>query len=271
MNIQTVGASHSPSRRPVIGTDEIILTVAQYYGLRRSDLISKDRSRKVTRPRHVAMYLSRQLLITPGWQTFPQVARRFGGRDHSTVIYGAREIDKLQENDGNIRVAVQELADHIARVESEAHGRFDDSGNPIVPLDYVESQRYLVLRPPNAAPVEQAEEVATLPRPKSVSVRIQDIKRLIAEYYGVKITWSTSPGIGDDIFYHQILDYLTDRIYQECWLRVRVNDENGPYEPGVDPSSGRSQLVHLARNDTIIQEDLRALWTSLMALVSATA
>ena len=72
--------------------DEIIRKVADHYNLRMSDLLSARRARQVARPRQVAMYLAKTLTS----RSLPDIGRRFGGRDHTTVIHAVRKIEELQ-------------------------------------------------------------------------------------------------------------------------------------------------------------------------------
>src|SRR5207244_2576438 len=65
-----------------ISIDEIQTQVAEHYRIRKAEMVSARRARDVARPRQVAMYLSKQL--TP--KSLPDIGRRFGGRDHTTVI-----------------------------------------------------------------------------------------------------------------------------------------------------------------------------------------
>ena len=71
--------------------DEIQKKVAEYYSIRVSDMHSPRRSRTVARPRQVAMYLAKQL--TP--RSLPEIGRKFGGRDHTTVIHAVKKIEEL--------------------------------------------------------------------------------------------------------------------------------------------------------------------------------
>jgi chromosomal replication initiator protein len=68
-------------------------------------MTSARRGREVARPRQVAMYLSKQL--TP--KSLPDIGRRFGGRDHTTVIHGIRQVERLRETDCDIDRAVLSL------------------------------------------------------------------------------------------------------------------------------------------------------------------
>jgi chromosomal replication initiator protein len=75
--------------------DEIQKRVAEHYNIRLSDMHSARRSRAVARPRQVAMYLAKQL--TP--RSLPEIGRKFGGRDHTTVMHAVRKIEELRESD----------------------------------------------------------------------------------------------------------------------------------------------------------------------------
>ncbi len=88
-----------------VTTDEIIRKVADHYNLRMSDLLSARRARQVARPRQVAMYLSKMLTS----RSLPDIGRRFGGRDHTTVIHAVRKIEELRVTDSQIAEDVEIL------------------------------------------------------------------------------------------------------------------------------------------------------------------
>jgi chromosomal replication initiator protein len=71
--------------------EEIQRRVADYYNIRLSDLIGPKRPRNIARPRQVAMFLSKQLTT----RSLPEIGRRFGGRDHTTIMHGVRKIEEL--------------------------------------------------------------------------------------------------------------------------------------------------------------------------------
>ena len=71
--------------------DEIQKKVAEYYSIRISDMHSPRRSRTVARPRQVAMYLAKQLTS----RSLPEIGRKFGGRDHTTVLHAVKKIEAL--------------------------------------------------------------------------------------------------------------------------------------------------------------------------------
>jgi len=75
--------------------DEIQKRVAEHYNIRLSDMHSARRARAVARPRQVAMYLCKQL--TP--RSLPEIGRKFGGRDHTTVMHAVRKIEELRASD----------------------------------------------------------------------------------------------------------------------------------------------------------------------------
>ena len=82
-----------------ISIDEIQTRVSDHYRIRKAEMTSARRAREVARPRQVAMYLSKQL--TP--RSLPEIGRRFGGRDHTTVIHAVRQIEKLRAQDSRAR------------------------------------------------------------------------------------------------------------------------------------------------------------------------
>jgi chromosomal replication initiator protein len=88
-----------------ISIDEIQTQVAEHYRIRKAEMTSARRAREVARPRQVAMYLSKQL--TP--KSLPDIGRRFGGRDHTTVIHAVKQIEKLRASDPEIDAAVRLL------------------------------------------------------------------------------------------------------------------------------------------------------------------
>lgn len=86
------------SARPRITIDEIQRAVCAHYRLDKSEMASKRRVRAIARPRQVAMYLAKEL--TP--RSYPEIGRRFGGRDHSTVIHAVRTVEVLRINDSEL-------------------------------------------------------------------------------------------------------------------------------------------------------------------------
>ncbi|GGE96351.1 chromosomal replication initiator protein DnaA [Sphingomonas prati] len=92
-----------------ITIEEIQRRVSDHYRIRQTEMSSARRAREVARPRQVAMYLSKQL--TP--RSLPEIGRRFGGRDHTTVIHAVKQIEKLRaqdaELDADVRLLIRQL------------------------------------------------------------------------------------------------------------------------------------------------------------------
>ena len=78
--------------------EEIQKRVAEHFNIRMSDMHSARRARAVARPRQVAMYLAKQLTS----RSLPEIGRKFGGRDHTTVMHAVRKIDELREGDTSL-------------------------------------------------------------------------------------------------------------------------------------------------------------------------
>ncbi len=92
-----------PERR--ITVDEIQKTVADHFSLKQADLLSERRTRAVARPRQIAMWLCKQHTT----RSYPDIGRRFGGRDHTTVLHGVRKIEELMAQDDQIARDVETL------------------------------------------------------------------------------------------------------------------------------------------------------------------
>ncbi len=85
--------------------DEIQRKVAEHYNLRISDLLSPRRARAVARPRQVAMFLSKSLTA----KSLPEIGRKFGGRDHTTVIHAVKRVEEMKLTDSQIADDVEML------------------------------------------------------------------------------------------------------------------------------------------------------------------
>ena len=83
--------------------EEIQRKVAEHFNVRLSDMIGPKRARPIARPRQVAMYLAKHLTT----RSLPEIGRRFGGRDHTTIMHGIRKIEELKGSD-------HQLAEDIA-------------------------------------------------------------------------------------------------------------------------------------------------------------
>ena len=88
-----------------LSIEEIQRKVAEHYNVRLSDLIGPKRLRTIARPRQVAMYLAKQLTL----RSLPEIGRRFGGRDHTTIMHGVRKIEELMLTDSQLADDLQLL------------------------------------------------------------------------------------------------------------------------------------------------------------------
>jgi chromosomal replication initiator protein len=95
--------------RPVepkrVKIEDIQRVVARQYNVSRSDLLSSRRTANVVRPRQVAMYLAKTLTL----RSLPEIGRRFGGRDHTTVLHAVRKIENLVGNDSVFAEEIESL------------------------------------------------------------------------------------------------------------------------------------------------------------------
>ena len=82
----------------LVSIDNILRTVAEYFKVKVSDLLSKRRSRSVARPRQVAMSLCKELTN----HSLPEIGDAFGGRDHTTVLHACRTIKALRESNADM-------------------------------------------------------------------------------------------------------------------------------------------------------------------------
>lgn len=81
-----------------ITVEEIQRRVSEHYNIRLSELIGPTRVRTIARPRQIAMYLSKTLTS----RSLPEIGRRFGGRDHTTIMHGVKRIEELSAKDSQI-------------------------------------------------------------------------------------------------------------------------------------------------------------------------
>jgi chromosomal replication initiator protein len=77
--------------------EEIQKRVAEHFNIKLSEMTSARRARAVARPRQVAMYLSKQLTS----RSLPEIGRKFGGRDHTTVMHAVRKVEELRTTDSS--------------------------------------------------------------------------------------------------------------------------------------------------------------------------
>jgi chromosomal replication initiator protein len=84
-----------PQEPKRVKIEDIQRVVARQYNVSRADLLSSRRTANVVRPRQIAMYLAKTLTL----RSLPEIGRRFGGRDHTTVLHAVRKIEGLVDND----------------------------------------------------------------------------------------------------------------------------------------------------------------------------
>lgn len=92
-------------RNKELTVEEILKRVSSHYNIKISDIKSPKRLKAVVLPRQIAMYLSRQLTSS----SYPEIGERFGGKDHSTIIHAIRKIEKLIEEDFQLRSTIENL------------------------------------------------------------------------------------------------------------------------------------------------------------------
>ena len=102
---QAVLRPHLRTGERRITVDDIQKAVSEYYGMKQADLLSDRRNRAIARPRQVAMWLCKQMTT----RSLPDIGRRFGGRDHTTVLHAVRKIEELKGVDAPIAADVEAL------------------------------------------------------------------------------------------------------------------------------------------------------------------
>ena len=85
--------------------EDILRIVSRHYKVPRNDLLSSRRSRDVVRPRQIAMYLAKSLTS----RSLPEIGRRFGGRDHTTVLHSVRKVEQMMKDDNELTQEIELL------------------------------------------------------------------------------------------------------------------------------------------------------------------
>jgi chromosomal replication initiator protein len=104
-----LGVLLESNENPSIDIEEIIETVCSYFDVKRSDLIGTSRLKKFSGPRHIAQYLTRKLTTL----SYPEIAQRFGGRDHTSVLHAFKKIDEESQNDNNLKNLITYLTKRV--------------------------------------------------------------------------------------------------------------------------------------------------------------
>lgn len=87
----------------------IIRVVCRNYGITRTDILSARRTANVVRPRQIAMWLCKQLTL----RSLPDIGRRFGNLDHTTVLHAVRKIENLRQTDAAMAAELDDLREQI--------------------------------------------------------------------------------------------------------------------------------------------------------------
>ena len=93
------------SNNKKITIEEIQKKVAEHFNIRLTDMHSPRRSRSVARPRQIAMYLAKSITS----RSLPEIGRKFGGRDHTTVMHAVKKIEELKQEDNNFNEDIELL------------------------------------------------------------------------------------------------------------------------------------------------------------------
>lgn len=88
-----------------VTVEEIQRKVAEHFNIRLSDMLGPKRTRTIARPRQIAMYLSKELTS----RSLPEIGRRFGGRDHTTILHGVRKVEEMRVADSQLNEDIELL------------------------------------------------------------------------------------------------------------------------------------------------------------------
>ena len=102
-------------KKKVITAEEIQKSIAAFYNTKISDIKSKKKNKAFIKPRHTAMFLTRQLTNL----SLPEIGRHFGGRDHSTVLHAIHKIENIAKSDPDLQDTLDRL---IKELEGNNHG-----------------------------------------------------------------------------------------------------------------------------------------------------
>ncbi len=103
------GLYPTSAARAAHSIDDIQLAACEQFGVSEQELLSSTRTARVAQPRQLAMYLARELTS----ESLPAIGRRFGGRDHTTVLHAWRRIEERIATDASTREAVHKLRTHL--------------------------------------------------------------------------------------------------------------------------------------------------------------
>jgi chromosomal replication initiator protein len=93
----------------IITIDHIQRKVAEFFGIKLTDLRAQNRTKAIAFPRQIAMYLSRQLTHA----SLSEVGRAFGGKDHTTVLHGVEKIQQMLQEDPKFKKTIDSITQSI--------------------------------------------------------------------------------------------------------------------------------------------------------------
>jgi chromosomal replication initiator protein len=93
-----------------IRIEDILRIISRHYGVSRADILSQRRHRSVVWPRQIGMYLAKQLTS----RSLPEIGRRFGGRDHTTVLHAIRKVDGELTGNNRLKDELEELKKQLS-------------------------------------------------------------------------------------------------------------------------------------------------------------
>ena len=91
----------------ILSIEEILKTVAEFFGLKPAELKSKNNAKRIAEPRQIAMFLCRELMNC----SLTDIGREFGGKHHTTVLHSIRKIDQLRATNPKTNAALNRLTD----------------------------------------------------------------------------------------------------------------------------------------------------------------
>ena len=110
------GQFSATSDLPHVTVATIQLVVGDFYGLTRDQLLSRCARRQVSAPRQIAMYLAKHLTR----QSYPNLGRRFGDRDHTTVLHAVRKVASLRQSDPRVALHLDALTSELTTPAADA-------------------------------------------------------------------------------------------------------------------------------------------------------
>ncbi len=108
---------HGTSAEPhPIRIEDIQRVTCRHFKIKRLDMLSDRRTKNLVRPRQVAMFLSKEITL----RSLPEIGRRFGGRDHTTVLHAIRKMDVLKDVDGDLAAMMMAIKMELGAHENAA-------------------------------------------------------------------------------------------------------------------------------------------------------